>query len=288
VDDVLTAVRGALESTSPSATVDVDCVVFSKDRPMQLDACLRSILRHAPYRGSITVVYRATTERFRQGYAQLDVDTRVRLVPQGADFRTDVLAVLHEARDLIVFHTDDDLFFRKPPRAPLLPDGCASFSLRLGENTTHCYAFAQDQPLPERVLVDDFIVWNWKRAQLDFAYPLSLDGHLFDTDRLRTLLGGATFRDPNELEEELHLRRHRAPRLMVAFRHSCVVSVPVNIVTDSMVNRSGADPRYAPGTLNDLFLEGVRIDLDRLGLGNVRAAHEEIPLAFSGPDVHGT
>jgi hypothetical protein len=276
-------VTHAIESTSPRDTIDVDCIVFSKDRPMQLDACLRSILRHAPYRGSVTVVYLATTERFRQGYAELQPGTGVRLVPQGTDFRADVLAVLHEAGGLIVFHCDDDLFFRTPPRAPLLPDCCASFSLRLGENTTHCYPFAQDQPLPEREQVDDFIVWNWGRARLDFAYPMSLDGHIFDGDLLRNLVASSRFRDPNELERELHLRRHRAPRLMAAFRTSSVVAVPVNVVTDSIVNRSGIDARFTPAALNDLFLEGIRIDLDRMNFENVRAAHAEIPLAFSSP-----
>ena len=287
IADVPTAAKAALESAPPRATIDLDCVVFSKDRPMQLDACLRSIVRHAPYRGSITVVFRATTERFRQGYAELDVDTRVRLVPQEADFRMHVLALLHEAGDRIVFHTDDDLFFRKPPCAPLLPEGCASFSLRLGENTTHSYAFAQDQPLPERERVDDFMVWNWRRARTDFAYPMSLDGHLFDSGLLRTLLGGARFRDPNELEQELYLRRHRTPRLMVAFRHSCVVGVPVNVVTESIVNRSGLDPRFTPDALNDLFLEGLRIDLDHLDFSDIRAAHQEVPLSFSRPAGQG-
>ena len=248
---------------------------------MQLDACLRSIVRHAPYQGSITVVYRATTELSRQGYAQLETDERVQLIRQGDDFRGDVLHLLRQPGELVVFHTDDDLFFRTPPRAPLLPDGCASFSLRLGENTTYCYPFRRDQPLPPRTEVEDFMVWEWTRANDDFAYPMSLDGHLFSAELVRSLAGSATFRDPNELERELHLRRHRVPRLMASFRSSCVVSLPVNVVTDSIVNRSGVDPRLAPEALNEQFLRGVRIDLDGVDFTNVRAAHQEIPLAFS-------
>jgi hypothetical protein len=260
----------------------VECIVFSKDRPMQLDACLRSIVRHAPYRGSITVVYRATSDRFRQGYGMVKADSRVRLVAQEGDFREAVLRQLGEADDLVVFHTDDDLFFRTPTRAPPLPDGCAAFSLRLGENTTYCYPFARDQALPSRGTHGDLMVWDWSRADHDFAYPMSLNGHVFHAELVRELVRGASFVDPNELERELHLRRHRAPRLLASFRHSCVVSVPVNVVTDSIVNRSSGDPRLAPEALHEQFLQGVRIDLDELDFSHVRAAHEEIVLSFAG------
>jgi hypothetical protein len=276
-----TTLRGTFESAAPATTVDLDCIVFSKDRPMQLDACLRSISRDAPYRGSITVVYRATTDRFRRGYAELETDARVRLHSQGDDFRAAVLEVLRDTGGLIVFHTDDDLFFRTPPRAPLLPAGCVSFSLRLGENTTFCYPFQRDQRLPRREQVGDFMVWEWARADHDFGYPMSLDGHIFDGDLVRALAAHARFRDPNELERELHLMRYRAPRLMASFRHSSVVSVPVNVVTDSIANRSGVDPRFAPEALNDLFLQGVRIDLDGIDFTNVHAAHQELAIAFS-------
>ena len=248
---------------------------------MQLDALLRSLVRRAPYHGSITVVYRATTSRFRDGYSQLDLGTRVRLVPQDEDFQATLLEVLPREERLIVFHTDDDLFFRSPSCAPLLPAGCVSFSLRLGENTTYCYPQACDQRLPAREQLGDFMVWEWSEAEHDFAYPMSLDGHIFNVAFIRDLLVDATFRDPNELERELHLVRHRAPRLMASFRRSCVVSVPVNAVTSSIANRSGSDPRFTPEALNDLFLRGLRIDLGEIDGTGIRGAHQELTLTFS-------
>lgn len=248
---------------------------------MQLDALLRSLLRRAPYRGSITVVYSATTDLFRDGYAQLDTEARVRLVPQSDDFQATLLELLPREEGLIVFHTDDDLFFRTPPCAPLLPAGCVSFSFRLGENTTYCYPFARDQRLPAREQLKDFMVWEWSEAEHDFAYPMSLDGHIFNVTLIRDLLADATFRDPNELERELHLIRHRAPRLMASFRHSCVVSVPLNAVTSSIANRRGADPRFTPEALNDLFLRGLRIDLGDIDGTSICGAHQELTLTFS-------
>jgi len=273
--------RSAFEVAATADSIDVDCIIFSKDRPMQLDACLRSIGRHAPYRGTVTVIYETTSDRYRRGYAELAEYPGLRLQHQGTDFRGAVMDVLRDTSPLVVFHTDDDIFFRAPPRAPMLPEDCAAFSLRLGENTTYSYPYRKAQQLPQRHEVGDLMVWNWANATLDFAYPMSLDGHLFSTDRIVTLICKAGFNDPNELERELHFSRYRVPRFMASFRQSSVVAVPVNVVTSSIVNRSGGDPSLAPDALNDRFLRGARIDLERLDFRNVRGAHQEIELVFT-------
>jgi hypothetical protein len=261
------------------------CVVFSKDRAMQLDACLRSIERFAPYDGPITVIYTATTPAFAAGYGLLAPGPRVRLVAQGDDFRRDVLAAIDERSPLTVFHTDDDLFFRRPPLAPSVPDGFAAFSLRLGENTTYAYTTDRALPLPAHGEQGPVIAWSWTRAVDDFAYPFSLEGHLMRTDLVRALLSGIDFASPNQLEGRMHVRRAGAPRLLLAFRQSCVVSVPVNTVnTSTRPNRAGRDPRLSAEALNERLLAGDRIDLDAVDFSSIGAAHCELdlPLARAG------
>ena len=75
----------------------VNCIVFSKDRAMQLDLCLRSIERFAPYSGPIVVVYRATTRAFSNGYRALATNGHVRLVEQSDNFRRDVMSAIDPA-----------------------------------------------------------------------------------------------------------------------------------------------------------------------------------------------
>ena len=179
-----------------------------------------------------------------------------------------------------MFHTDDDVFFRAPPAAPILPDGFAAFSLRLGENTTYCYPLSRAQPVPPTVGAGPLIAWDWTRAEGDFSYPMSLDGHVFATGPLLRILRRTRFSNPNELEGELSLRRYLAPPLMVAFRESCLVSLPANVVTETHHNRSGESPEYTPEALNARFLAGERIDLDAMDFSHVRAAHQEIPFVF--------
>lgn len=248
---------------------------------MQLDACLRSIERFAPYGGPVVVIFKASTPEFAAGYRLLQHSSRVQLVPQSDDFRVDVLKAVDPGREYTVFHTDDDVFFRRPPILPPMGKGFAAFSLRLGENTTYCYPRRRNQPVPPRTERGPVVAWRWTRAQDDFAYPMSLDGHVLATVLVRRMLACSHFANPNELETELHRRRHLAPSGMMAFRESSIVSIPANIVAPTYRNRAGDNPEWSAEELNRRFLAGERIDLDAMDFAQVRAAHQEIPLAFT-------
>jgi hypothetical protein len=259
---------------------DVSCIVFSKDRALQLDACLRSIERNAPYGGSTFVIYLATNPQFLRSYELMAVNEGTRLLPQSADFRRDVLEVVDTAARYTVFHTDDDFCFRRPADHLVPPHGFACFSLRLGENTTYCYPLDREQRVPRAAASGSIITWDWTRADGDFAYPMSVNGHIFETDLVRRMLRRASFSNPNELEYELHLRRYMMPPLMLASRESCVLSVPANAVSVT-ANRSGEDPDYSPEALNARFLAGQRIDLNAMDFSGIRGAHQEIPFVFT-------
>lgn len=258
----------------------VNCIVFSKDRAMQLDLCLRSIERFAPYSGPIVVVYRATTRAFSNGYRALATNGHVRLVEQSDNFRRDVMSAIDPAVMHTVFHTDDDVFFRRPAGTPVLPAGFAAFSLRLGTNTTHYYPLDRPQPVPVSSSQGSVLAWHWVSGTDDFAYPMSLDGHVLSTALLRRMLSRARFANPNQLEEELHLRRYLAPPGMLAFRASSIVSIPANVVSATHRNRAGDNAATSPEALNSCFLAGERIDLGAMDFSAVVGAHQEIPYVF--------
>lgn len=252
---------------------------------MQLDACLRSIERFAPYRGPITVIYRASTAEFAEGYKALRIPTVVGLREEDG-FAATLLDTL-EDHEYTVFHTDDDVFFRSPPALPSPGDAFAAVSLRLGHNTTYCYPYARAQPIPHFVTDGPVVAWDWTRARDDFGYPMSLNGHIFDTVLLRRFLCRARFSNPNQLEEELHLRRYRAPRWLLGLAHSCVVSIPVNAVGSVRTNRVGNRSEFSPGVLNQRFLNGERIALESVEVSSIRGAHQELALEFEAREVEG-
>lgn len=259
-------------------TATIRCVVFSLDRPMQLEALLTSIRRHVGgmYQ-PVIVLYRTTNARFAAGYelvraAHAEVDW-----VEERNFRTDLLGLV-ETDGLLVFHTDDDLFFAQvDPFA--LHDGEVCFSFRLGLNISYSYSLDLAEHLECPTVSSSRVSWAWRDQPAgSFSYPLALNGHVFRGDEIGPLIAAVEFSDPNELEAELHSRRDHAPPRMASFPTSRVVSVPANVVTRSFRNRHGGV--HTPEDMNDRFLAGERIAAESMAFGAVSSCHEEIPFAF--------
>lgn len=224
----------------------IHCLVFSKDRAMQLDAFLRSARKYAPYQ-SITVTMRS-----------------------GADLMFDVQWHL-EQHARAVFHTDDDVFF-----APAADYHAYTpvVSYRLGFNTTYCHPLNCTQKRPTS------LSWNWRDGDGDFGYPLTLNATVYNSADLLPLLD-FHFSNPTELEAGLAARASLfKPQRMFMDAHSSCVSLPHNVVSTSSNNPRGGNPDWQPDRLNEMFLDGWRIDLDAMDFSNIVGAHQEVPLKF--------
>ena len=116
----------------------MNCVVFSRDRAMQLDAFLESIDFYVPRLfETVSVLYKPTSETFEEAYAILAAErSNVHWVRE-TSFPENLRALVGET-DNTVFHTDDDVYFRTPDRFDLRNDEVC-FTLRLGLNTTYSY-----------------------------------------------------------------------------------------------------------------------------------------------------
>jgi hypothetical protein len=97
-------------------SVSMHCIVFSRDRAMQLDGFLKSVRQHTPAYTKVTALCKPTSERHRESYFALrSSHPEVQWVHESA-FRDDLIGLLDQA-PYTVFHTDDDVFFR--PSRPL-------------------------------------------------------------------------------------------------------------------------------------------------------------------------
>lgn len=260
-------------------TPPIRCVVFSLDRPMQLEALLTSIRRYVgdAYR-PVTVLYRSTNARFSAGYELVREAHAEADWVEERNFRSDLLALV-ETDGLLVFHTDDDLFFADVEPFALLDDE-ACFSLRLGLNISYSYSLDLPEHLECPTVSSSRVSWAWREQQTgSFSYPLALNGHVFRGAEIGPLIEAVEFSDPNELEAELHTRRDDAPPRMASFPTSRVLSVPANVVTRSFRNRHGG--LHTAEDLNERFLAGERIAAESMAFGAVNSCHEEIPFAFA-------
>lgn len=250
----------------------IHALVFVKDRAMQLDACLRSLARHMPCE-TMTVLADRPDPSYDLCAAENPGPNWV--YDTDSTFEEEVRVWLAE-HERVLFVTDDEIFFADPPRELLELDNSETvLTLRQGRNTVWCHPLACPQPVPET------FPWLWRDARLDFAYPLSLNGTLYNTKDLLPLLD-FRFGDPTQLEAQLAANAARfAPAWMTAPERSCVVNLPLNLTSVSSGNPHGHWPDYQPAALDKFYRAGWRIDLDQMDFSGVNAAHVELPLAFT-------
>ncbi len=252
---------------------EIHAMILSRNRAMQLDALLTSLERRAPW-ASVTVT---TASGFDDGYHVLihdhpDVAFWIR---KPDDTLEDHVHTFVEWHDRIVFHTDDEIMFRTPADELFDVDDNTIVTLRQGRNTVKCHPLGWiDQPVPES------FPWLWRHEQLDFAYPLSINSTVYQSDDIRPLLN-FPFRNGTHLEAGLAAQQaFLRPQWMTAPEHSCTVSLPHNVVSPDTGCPRGSNPLWQADSLRDMYLNGWRLDLDQMDFTDVRAGHQEIPLKF--------
>jgi glycosyltransferase involved in cell wall biosynthesis len=264
-------------------------VVFSKDRPLQLEAALSSFRRHCQDAGAVEVkvLYKADISRMSSLYRQAAREHPEVDFVRESDFRRD-LRLLLQGHDEIGFLVDDTVFVR-PFSMRQIVGALASntdalgFSLRLGRNTTYCYSLDRAQKEPEFQCEGGVCKFRWPSAECDFGYPLELSSSIYRAKQLMPLLEILDFHHPNTLEGVLfaNIARFRDSHpALLCFPQSAAFSIPANRTQSVCENRFGGRPDYSVEALAELFARGSRIDTAALDGMVPRAVHQEVAWEF--------
>ena len=266
-------------------------LIFSKDRPLQLDATLRSFSLHATGTAGfrMAVLYKASSSRMEALYRQVRREHPGTWFVREHDFRQDLLALL-QGHAQVLFLVDDCVFVRATPldeiSALLDADPQAiGFSLRLGENTTYCYTMDREQRPPTFSRPrGDVLRFEWPGAELDFGYPLEVSSSLYRTRDILPLLSTLEFRNPNTLESQMAIAasRFRTSRpVLLSPARSLAFCLPVNRVQDIYDNRAGMKNAQPAEELASRYRAGARLDVGALSGHVPRSCHEELALPIS-------
>lgn len=264
-------------------------IVFSKDRPLQLDLALKSLKENLGLEHKVTVIYFASKE-FEKAYIQLlHEHPYVEFIDERSydGFYHSILRSLGD--EYVMFMTDDNIFYRKSKTTELdlgnlFSKGIACLSLRLGLNITHRDGYPSQQPTFERV-AGYHLLWNRMTIlpQNYFGYVLSVDCHIFRAELIECILRDMhEYRNhiwnPNNLEEMLQRYFFEIPTLMACELYSCVVNSPNNRVQDSIQNLHGQVHSYHQDHLLKLFNDGLRLNLEDIEFPQINCPHQEIRL----------
>ena len=245
----------------------LNTLIFSKDRPAQLDLLLRSIKRFVVGwdENWSTVLYRQTDPSYHRGYELVrNEHPEFDYVAETDSIRQDIQALtLGRGERYLQFLMDDDVYIRpfglddiefteftKDPQI-------AALVLRMGRAMGYCYTEnAKVQP-PE---FGPKGIWRWAGMPCDWGYPHSVDGTIWAIDDVRRVLTRGPYECIHQLEPAL-LAGMCGP-LALCYDKPRLVSIANNSVQDAMrANRhAGGDPM----AMNERFLAGERIALGPL------------------------
>ena len=263
----------------------IDIVIFSKNRPMQLFALLDSMSKLTDHEkaANITVVYKYD-EKYVPAIEQIKQEFSKFSFKEQANFKNDVTNVLASTFNRFCTFLVDDIVFKEPISfanvCQLLETNSSvlNFSMRMGTHLNFCYPINSPQPIPDGMIQNGMFVWQWRNAQGDWGYPLSLDGHVFRKNDITRWISRIEFSNPNQLEDRMQIAKmENLETHCVCTTTSCIVNLPINRVQDEYKNRCGDED---PEVLLGLWNEGKRINIDAiLGLNNT-SAHFPMPLAL--------
>jgi hypothetical protein len=264
-------------------------VIFSKDRPMQLDALLCSFALHGrdAHEVKLKVLYK-TSDAFQESlYEELARDyPHVEFVPE-RNFKEDLIGLLQDS-PYVLFLVDDTIFVRSFCLTEILShlhetEGSLGFSLRLGKNTAYCHHADRRMPLPEfRPVSDRIQKYAWSSGSWDFGFPLEVSSSVYRADDLVPLLKELEFSGPNTLEMQLDSQtsKFRNREYLSCYEQSVAFSAPLNKVQTVGECRAGQKEVYSPPFLGRLFREGRRIDVFTYAGFVPNAPHVEVELNF--------
>lgn len=264
-------------------------IIFSKNRACQLRLLLDSLRANSPTLfDRISILFKADDEFYSKGYEQLKQYYPALKYVQETNFRNNLIGLIDDEIEATTFMVDDAVVFR-PIMArkidiirPVVKE-YAIFSLRLGMNCNYSHPADLHYTLGEHEVNGEYLKFDYtKQMPGDFRYPLSTDGHIFNTTLIKDMLINTEFNNPNSLEANLQkfVVMNSIPKTVISFTESKLVSIPANLVNNSFKNRHGLLYFYSEKELNDKYLTGETIDLTAMSFEDINGPHKEIKYEF--------
>ncbi len=223
-----------------------DVVVFSKDRPLQLKALIESYQYYCNEPVALNVVYSASSQEYLNAYEALFKSHKsvlARVENDKSGFRACLLSVLENLQSDKVFFLVDDILFKKRVSLESFMKFDREFvpSLRMGLHLKRSYTQSKEQSIPPfKEVGAGFFSWGYREGELDWGYPLSVDGHIFYRDEILVMTRALDFKAPNSYEAKLQkFSKLYERKTGICMEVSSILNIPCNKVQTENDNIAG-------------------------------------------------
>ena len=281
----------------------IDTIVISNDRPAQLHLLLESIHLNGGNLFNVTVLYKASSEYFQEGYRKAIQHfylktKRSYLFPikwkkrKKKNLNKDILKLTKKSKGLICLFRDDNILFdrlssyKKVVQLFEENDIC-SLSLRLGNNTVLQNPYEPgnyhiDKPSEGTFELDRFLVWDAStlRSFTNFSMPFSLNGHIYRKDILENSLSLSKVIDEEDFELIMQTNLYSGLFNNPPVKMSCTeYSVVVSNSCDKISDKTNFDTTDLG--LNHRYLDGLTIQYNKYNFKHVSKPYSNFTTYFN-------
>lgn len=248
----------------------LNCLIFSKDRPLQLEVLLRSIQDNFKELDNIQILYKYTTNDFKVGYdlvKAIHKDSKFNFIEEFAfvDQTKQIITLFNQPYSIIL--VDDEVVINDYDISSHLynldNDTNQCISLRLHPDISHTYTTnVPCAPILLKPHLAALYSWQWRNYNPlnEFGYPSCINSHLYKSEFLKMIVNNIPFRSVNNLEEVMHSQRAYFKPYMMCFDKAKTISIANNKVqTEIPTNTCSNKIEYTAENLNKKFLDGYKI-----------------------------
>jgi hypothetical protein len=265
----------------------ISAVVFTKDRPMQLNSLLESYFYYTSNSAPLTIIYSCSDENYQMGYNELATIWKKVVFVRETNFYDTLKSVLKSiVSEKIFFLVDDIIFTRHYNLSDISSVNCQKYlpSLRLGKNISYSYVRNKEIVRPDFIPYNSQLLsWKWSKKNSYWSYPLSLDGHIFLLHELKVMIDLISFNAPNSLEQSLQIFNPLYfKRAGISFPLSVMLNTPWNMVQTEIINQN---ENISKEYLLTLWHQGKRIQFESYHNYDNKSCHEALPLILSEREI---
>jgi len=264
----------------------IETIIFSRDRAMQLNLLLDSIVQFDTKKLlDINILYFTSSSLFKQGYEKLKLlypkykwyENTAYSIPNytlnfnllywhnyyswlkykhlrnnKTNFKDLLVDILSKSPLSSVMFLTDDSFFYRNIEMPNVNDRISSISLRHGAQLTGGKYETFEDHIEWDVYQNDFFT--------DWGYPFSIDGHIYDRNIILKIARKLIFNNPNSFEGNVvgYVKSHHLFPSIAAMKTSCLVGTELNRVQTIVDNNH---KNISQELMNNYFLDGYTLKI---------------------------
>lgn len=249
----------------------ITCIVFSRNRALQLDALLRSIEKYSESSFDVYVQY-SCSPNHSQSYENLILKygnaLKYKFVREDS-FSVSLLDIIKGVKTQFLFFLVDDQVFVRPfnmNKIISVMKDKTFFSLRLGKSITD-FGIFERKLFPKYNILPDYLRWSWKqnKDQKDWGYQFSVDGTVYKTMDVLCASMSIPFRAPNSFEDNMNsVWLFRSDNVGMSYHEPVVINLIINASRQEKAYEHFESGEYSPDDMLELWNVGKRFSIEKV------------------------